>query len=36
VDESTGQQQVQVGLPVLDGGKPVGSVVFGLSVSRLK
>jgi hypothetical protein len=36
VDESSGQQQVQVGLPVLDGGKPIGSIVFGLSVARLK
>jgi hypothetical protein len=36
VDESTGMQQVQVALPVLDGGKPIGSVVFGLAVSRLK
>ncbi len=36
VDESTGQQEVQVGLPVLDGGKPIGSVVFGLAVSKLQ
>jgi hypothetical protein len=36
VDESTGQQQVQVGLPVLDGGKPIGSIVFGLSVAKIK
>jgi hypothetical protein len=35
-DESTGMQQVQVGVPVLDGGKPIGSIVFGLAVSKLK
>ena len=35
-DESTGQQQVQVGLPVLDAGKPIGSIVIGLSVSKLR
>jgi hypothetical protein len=35
VDESTGQQQVQVSVPVLDGGKPVGSLVVGLAVSQL-
>lgn len=34
-DESTGQPQVQIGLPVLDGAKPVGSIVVGLSVSKL-
>jgi hypothetical protein len=36
VDESTGLQQVQVALPVLDGGKPIGSIVLGLSVAKLK
>ena len=36
VDESTGQFQVQVGLPVLDGAKPIGSIVVGLRVSNLK
>lgn len=35
IDESTGQKQVQVGFPVLDGGKPIGSVVVGLSISKL-
>jgi hypothetical protein len=35
VDESTGAQQVQVALPVVDGGKPIGSIVVGLSVSKL-
>jgi hypothetical protein len=36
VDESSGQQQVQVAIPVLDGGKPIGSIVVGLSTARLK
>ena len=36
VDESTGQLQVQVGVPVLDGGKPIGSMVVGLKVAALR
>jgi hypothetical protein len=35
VDDSSGQQLIQVGLPVLDGGKPIGSIVFGLRVDKL-
>lgn len=35
VDESTGQQQVQIAFPVLDGGKPIGSIVVGLGIARL-
>lgn len=35
VDESTGLQQLQVAVPVLDGGKPIGSLVVGLSLSKL-
>ena len=35
-DASTGLQQVQVAVPVMDGGKPIGSVVVGLQVARLK
>lgn len=35
VDESTGLQQVQVAVPVLDGDKPIGSLVIGLSLSKL-
>lgn len=35
VDESTGQQQIQVSVPVLDNGKAVGSFVVGFSVSKL-
>jgi hypothetical protein len=36
VDESSGLQQVQVSVPILDGGKPIGSLVVGLSVSKLQ
>lgn len=35
VDESAGQKQLQVAVPVLDGGKPIGSLVVGLSVTKL-
>jgi hypothetical protein len=35
-DESTGQRQLQVAVPVLDGGKPIGSLVVGLGVSKLE
>lgn len=36
VDESSGLQQLQVAVPVLDGGKPIGSLVVGLSITKLK
>jgi hypothetical protein len=36
IDDSTGLQLVQVALPVLDAGKPIGSIVVGLAVSKLK
>jgi hypothetical protein len=36
VDESTGLQQVQIAVPILDEGKPIGSLVIGISVSKLK
>lgn len=36
VDASTGLQQVQVALPILDGQKPIGSLVVGLALSKLK
>lgn len=36
VDDSTGQPLIQVGLPVLDGGKPIGSIVVGLRVDKLR
>jgi hypothetical protein len=35
-DASTGLQQVQVAVPVMDGGKAIGSVVVGLQIARLK
>jgi hypothetical protein len=35
-DASTGLQQVQIAVPVMDAGKPIGSVVVGLQVARLK
>lgn len=35
VDESTGQQQLQVSIPVLDNGQPIGSLVVGLSLAKL-
>ena len=35
VDESSGQRQIQVSVPVLDGGKPIGSLCVGLSLSQL-
>ncbi len=35
VDESSGMQQLQIAVPVLDAGKPIGSLVVGISVSKL-
>jgi hypothetical protein len=34
-DNATGQQLVQVGLPVLDAGKPIGTVVITFKVAKL-
>lgn len=34
LDESTGTQQIQVGLPVPDASKPIGSIVVGLGGSK--
>ena len=36
LDDSTGLQMIQVGLPVLDNGKPIGSIVFGLRSEKLR
>lgn len=36
IDASSGVEQVQIGLPVLDGTKPIGSIVIGLETSKLK
>jgi hypothetical protein len=35
-DKSTGLQQIQIAVPVVDGGQPIGSLVVGLQVARLK
>ena len=35
LDESTGLQQVQFSVPVLDEGKAIGSIVVGLSLSKM-
>jgi hypothetical protein len=35
VDESTGKMELQFSFPVLDAGKPIGSIVIGLDVSKL-
>lgn len=36
MDESTGLKSVQIAVPVLDGGKAIGSLVSGFSVTKLK
>ncbi len=36
LDESSGLQQIQVAVPVLAEGKPAGSLVVGLAVSKLE
>ncbi len=35
VDESSGVQSVQIAVPVMDGGKPIGSLVVGLAIAKL-
>lgn len=35
VDESTGMQQLQIAVPVLIDGKPVGSLIVGLRLAKL-
>ncbi len=35
IDESSGAEQVQISVPVLDGGKPIGSLVVGVRLSKL-
>jgi len=35
VDKGTGVEAVQVGFPVLDGGKPIGSIVIDFATSKL-
>jgi hypothetical protein len=36
MDDSSGAQQVQVGVPVMDGGRPIGSIVVGVKAASLK
>ena len=35
LDQSSGKVTVQVSFPVIDGGKPIGSIVVGLEVAKL-
>lgn len=35
-DHSSGVESIQIGVPVLDGGKAIGSIVIGLDVAKLK
>lgn len=35
IDESSGQQQLQISVPVLADGQPIGSLVVGLGLSQL-
>jgi len=34
-DESTGYEQIQVAVPILDAGKPIGSLVVGFKIDKL-
>lgn len=36
MDESTGLKSIQVAVPVMDGGKAIGSMTVGFSVTKLK
>lgn len=36
VDESSGAQQIQIALPVLDGSTPIGSLVIGFGIAQMK
>jgi hypothetical protein len=35
VDESSGQRAIQIAMPVLDGDKPIGSLVAGFNITKL-
>jgi len=35
IDASSGQQQVQIGIPVMDQGKAIGSIVIGFNVTKI-
>ncbi|MBY0415425.1 MAG: hypothetical protein K2Q18_14730, partial [Bdellovibrionales bacterium] len=36
MDESTGSKSIQIAVPVLDGGKAIGSMVVGFAITKLK
>lgn len=36
MDESTGSKSIQISVPVMDGGKAIGSLVTGYSITKLK
>jgi hypothetical protein len=36
MDDSTGLKSIQVAVPVMDGGKAIGSLVTGFAISKLK
>ncbi len=36
MDESTGSKSIQIAVPVVDGGKSIGSLTVGFSVTKLK
>lgn len=36
MDQSSGVESIQVAVPVLDAGKPIGSIVVGLDIAKLK
>jgi hypothetical protein len=35
IDASSGQQQIQIGIPVIDQGKAIGSIVIGFNVTKM-
>lgn len=35
LDKSTGKEQLQIAVPILDGATPIGSLVVGIDVSKL-
>ena len=35
IDASSGQQQIQIGIPVIDQGKAIGSIVIGFNITKM-
>ena len=35
IDASSGQQQIQIGIPVMDQGKAIGSIVIGFNITKM-